>query len=119
MEGPPAAGTEVLLEIDRDIFTRQMIGKCAFSQVRFWRGGWCWMGCLHPAEIDVEVFQSQSKLIAVEPFWASSKLAALKTLDDQAETLDLSLCCRKLRVIIGHLRGQLAHQSMQGIDVER
>jgi hypothetical protein len=47
---------------------------------------------------------------AIEPFRPPSKLRALQALDDQPEPLHLDTRRSKLRVIIGHLRGKLAHQ---------
>jgi hypothetical protein len=75
--------------------------------------------CLRPRDIGVEVFQPESKLIAIEPFRPRSKLRALQALDDQPEPLHLGTRRSKLRVIVGHLRGKLAHQPMQCIDIDR
>jgi hypothetical protein len=58
-------------------------------------------------------------LIAIEPFRPPSKLRALQALDDEPEPLHLGMRRSKLRVIIGHLCGKLAHQPMQCIDVDR
>jgi hypothetical protein len=52
-------------------------------------------------------------------FRSSSKLPALQVLDDEAKPLYPSARCSKLCVIIGHLRGKLAHQSLQRIDLGR
>jgi len=89
-----------------------MVGKCLAP-----RGGFslgvidceCPIRCLRPRDIGVEVFQPQSKLIAIEPFRPPSKLRALQALDDEPESLHLGARRRKLRIVIGHLRGKLAH----------
>jgi hypothetical protein len=75
--------------------------------------------CLRPRDVGVEVFQSQSKLIAIEPFRPASELRALQALDDEPEPIHLGTRRSKSRVIIGHLGGELAHQPMQCIDIDR
>ena len=74
---------------------------------------------LRPRDIGVEIFQPESKLITIEPFRPTSKLHALQALDDKSEPLHLATRRSKLRIIIGHLRGKLAHQPMQCTDVDR
>jgi hypothetical protein len=74
---------------------------------------------LRPRDVGVEVFQSQSKLIAIEPFRPASELRALQALDDEPEPIHLGTRRSKSRVIIGHLGGELAHQPMQCIDIDR
>jgi hypothetical protein len=76
------------------------------------------MAGLRPCKIGVEVFQPERQLIAIEPFRPPSKLRALQALDYELEPLHLGTRRCKLRAIIGYLRGQLAHQTMQGIDVD-
>src|SRR5262245_22597663 len=77
------------------------------------------MACSHAGNIGVEVFQSESKLIAIDPFRAPSELRALEPPNDELESLDLGLRLRKLRLIVRHLRSQVAHQLVQRIDVRR
>ena len=99
-----------------------MVGKCLAPRGWFRLGVInydCPIRCLCPRDIGVEVFQSQSKLIAIEPFGPPSKLRALQALDDQPEPLDLGTRRCKLRVIIGYLCGKLAHQPMQCTDIDR
>src|SRR5262249_60050827 len=67
----------------------------------------------------VEVFQSESKLVAIDPFRAPSKLRALESPNDELEPLDLGLRLRKLGSIVRHLRGQVPHQLVQCIDIRR
>ena len=55
----------------------------------------------------------------IEPFRPPSKLRSLQALDDEPEPLHLGARRRKLRVVVDHLRGKLAHQPMQGIDIDR
>ena len=49
------------------------------------------MACLQAGNIGVEVFQSESKLVAIDPFRAPSELRALEPPNDQLESLDLGL----------------------------
>ena len=88
-----------------------MVGKCLAPRGGF-RLGWfrlgvidcdCPIRCLRPRDIGVEVFQPQSKLIAIEPFGPPSKLRALQALDDEPEPLDLGTRRGKLCVIIDDL----------------
>ena len=72
---------------------------------------------LRPCDISVEVFQSERKLVTVEPFRSWSELRALQTLNDQPETLDLDPCLHKFGSVTRCLRDQLAHQPMQRIGV--
>ena len=54
------------------------------------------MACSQAGNIGVEVFQSKSKLIALDPFRAPSELCALEAPDDELESLDLGLRLGKL-----------------------
>lgn len=54
------------------------------------------MAYLQPSNIGVEVFQPESKLVAIDPFRAPSELSALEPPNDELESLDLSLRLRKL-----------------------
>jgi hypothetical protein len=56
---------------------------------------------LRPRDVGVEVFQSQSKLIAIEPFRPASELRALQALDDEPEPIHLGTRRSKSRVILG------------------
>ena len=78
-----------------------------------------WMAGLRLCKIGVEVFQTERKLVAINAFRPTSKLHALQALDDKSEPLHLATRRCKLRIIIGHLRGKLAHQPMQCTDVDR
>jgi hypothetical protein len=49
------------------------------------------MAHLQAGDIGVEVFQTEGKLVAVDPFRAPSELRALEPSDDELESLDLSL----------------------------
>lgn len=77
----------------------------------------CSIRCLCPRHIGTEIFQSQSKLIVIEPLRSPPKLRALQALDDEPEPLHLGPRRSKLRVILGNFGGKLAHQAMQCIDV--
>src|SRR5437870_331162 len=77
------------------------------------------MACLQAGNIGVEVFQSESKLVAFDPFRAPSELRALEPPDDKPKSLDLGLRVGKLGSIVRHLRGQVMHQLVQRIDVRR
>jgi hypothetical protein len=74
---------------------------------------------LRPRDIGVEIFQPESKLITIEPFRPPTKLRPLQASDDEPQPFHLGTRRSQLRVIIGHLRGKLAHQPMQGIDIDR
>jgi hypothetical protein len=94
MESPAAAGTHTLINIDRYIFTRQMVGK-SLPVCRSLRTDivcrCCRMARLQAGYIGVEVFQSESKLVAIDPFRPPSKLGALEAPNDQLESVDLGL----------------------------
>src|SRR5258708_34983266 len=77
------------------------------------------MACLQAGNIGVEVFQSESKLVAIDPFRAPSELRALESLNDELEPLDLGLRLGKLGSIARHLRSQVTHQLVQLIDIRR
>ena len=49
------------------------------------------MARLQAGNIGVEVFQSESELVAIDPFRARSKLRALEPPNEEPESLDLSL----------------------------
>src|SRR5262249_31083374 len=74
---------------------------------------------LQAGNIGVEVFQSESKLVAIDPFRAPSKLRTLESPNDELEPLDLGLRLSKLGSIVRHLRGQVPHQLVQRIDIRR
>ena len=77
------------------------------------------MAGLRPRDIGVDIFQAEGKLVTIEPFRPSSELRALQVLDNEPEPLHLGTRRSKRRVIIGHLRSKLVHQSMQCIDIDR
>jgi len=54
------------------------------------------MARLQAGNIGVEVFQSESKLVAIDPFRPSSELRALEPPNDELESLDLGLRLGKL-----------------------
>jgi hypothetical protein len=72
---------------------------------------------LHPGNVDIEVFQAECKLITVEALRSPAELRALQVMNDRPETLDLGARSLQLGPLIGSLRGQVAYQPMQGIDV--
>ena len=49
------------------------------------------MARLQAGNIGVDVFQSESKLVAIDPFRPPSKLGALEAPNDQLESVDLGL----------------------------
>ena len=49
------------------------------------------MARLQAGNIGVEVFQSESKLVAIDPLRAPSELRALEPSDDELKSLDLGL----------------------------
>src|SRR5258708_5369261 len=77
------------------------------------------MACLQAGNIGVEVFQSESKLVAIDPFRAPSELRALESLNDELEPLDLGLRLGKLGSIPRRLRGKVTHKLVQLIDIRR
>ena len=77
------------------------------------------MACSQAGNIGVEVFQSESKLVAIDPFRAPSELRALEPPNDELESLDLGLRLGKLGSIVRHSRGQVTHQLVQRIDIRR
>jgi hypothetical protein len=68
---------------------------------------------------DAQRRESESKLVAIDPFRALSELRALEPPNDEPESLDLSLRLGKLGSIVRHLRSQVTHQPVQRIDVRR
>ena len=56
----------------------------------------CRLARLQARDIGVEVFQSQGKLVAIDPFRAPSELRALEPSDDELESFDLGLRLGKL-----------------------
>ena len=54
------------------------------------------MARLQAGNIGVEVFQSESKLVAIDPFRPPSELRALETPNDELESVDLGLRLGKL-----------------------
>jgi hypothetical protein len=74
---------------------------------------------LQAGNISVEVFQSESKLVAIDPFRPPSELRALEPPNDELESFDLGLRLAKLGSIVRHLRSQVAHQLVQCIDIRR
>ena len=79
----------------------------------------CRMACSQEGNIGVEVFQSESKLVAIDPFGAPSELRALEPPDDELESLDLGSRLGKLGSIVRHLRSEVTHQVVQRINVRR
>ena len=77
------------------------------------------MSGLCPRQIGVEIFERQRELIVVESFGASTELPTLQALDDETEPLDLSMRGDQLCIVTGDLRGELAHEQMQSINVDR
>jgi hypothetical protein len=51
---------------------------------------------LQARDIGVEVFQSEGKLVAIDPFRAPSELRALEPSDDELESFNLGLRLGKL-----------------------
>ena len=99
MERAAAAGADALINIDGHIFARQMVRK----SLPMWRGlrtdivcRCCRMARLQARNIGVEVFQSESKLVAIDLFRAPSELRALEPPNDELESLDLGLRLGKL-----------------------
>ena len=74
---------------------------------------------LRPGDVRIEVFQAESKLVAVDPFRPPSELRALEAPNDELESFDLGLRLAKLGSIVRHLRSQVAHQLVQCIDIRR
>src|SRR6516225_829532 len=107
MERAAAAGADALINIDGDIFARQMVGKSLPMWRRLRTDIVCrrgWMARLQARNIGVEVFQSESKLVAIDPFRAPSELRALEPSNDELESLDLGLRLDKLGSVVRHLR---------------
>ena len=72
---------------------------------------------LHPGNIDIEVFQTECKLITVQSLRPPAELRALQVMNDRPETLDLDARSLQLGPLIGGLRGHVAYQPMQRIDI--
>jgi hypothetical protein len=72
---------------------------------------------LHPGDIDLEVFETKRKLITIQSLRTAAELRALRALNDQSQALDLGACSRQLGSLTSGLRGQVAHQPMQRIDI--
>src|SRR5215475_12914890 len=122
MECTAAARAGFTVDINRHILARQMAGKSLPPQLAL--GASIALRsrrviCLRPCHVGVEVFQTEGKLIAVDPFRASSELQPLEPLNDEPKSLDLRPRLGELRLIARHLRSQVTHQLMQRIDVRR
>jgi hypothetical protein len=71
MECAAAARTNLVVDVERHFLARQMVGEPLTPRGGFGIVVVCgsrWMRHLCPRCIGVEVFQSQSKLIAIEPW---------------------------------------------------
>ena len=94
------------------VFARQMLGKSLPTWRRLRtdivrrRGR---MARLQARNIGVEVFQSEGKLVAIDPLRASSELRALQPLNDEPKSLDLRPRLDELRLIPRQLRSQVTH----------
>jgi len=121
MKRTATAGAYTVLDIEFDILPRQMVGKRRPPRRGFGivvqRDDW--MTYLCPGDIGVEVLQPKRELIAVDSFRSPSELRALQALDDEPKPFHLGTRCSKLRVILDHLCSKLAHQPMQGVNIDR
>ena len=72
---------------------------------------------LHPCNVDIEILQSERKLITVQPLRSPAKLRTLQMMNDRPETLYLGPCLRKLGSLVGGLGGHVTYQPMQRIDI--
>jgi hypothetical protein len=115
MEGAAAAWTVIALHIERHILARQMIGKWSAPRLGPGLGfliacRWRRLLCLRAADIGVEIFEPEGKLIGIEAFGAAPELPSLKLLYEALEALDL--------VVAGLDKGRhIAHQVVQKGDV--
>ena len=122
MERTAAARTDVPIDINFHILARQMAGKSLPPQLAIAAGivrRSLRVTCLRACNVGVEIFQPESKLVAIDPFRPSSELRPLEPRNDEPESLDLSLHPGKLCLIAGHLHSQITHQPVQRIDVRR
>jgi hypothetical protein len=122
MQRAAAARTGMPANIELYVLARQMIRKLRaprrgfggararrdYKEARF-----------DPGDIGLDVFEPEGQLIAIDTLRAPPELMALKPLNDETEPLDLGLRLNELGAIAILLRGQLAYQPMQRIDVIR
>lgn len=93
MESPTALGAGAAINVDRDLFAGQMIGKALPWGLLYGRGllGWrARLPDLSPPDVGVEILKTQVQLVRVKPFRAAAILASLQLTDDEAELLDLA-----------------------------
>ncbi len=86
VERTAAAGTDVLIDVLVHILAWQMAGKSLPPR--------CWLAassarrclrmmCLRSFNIGLKVFQTESQLIAIDPFRAAPELRALQPMNDE------------------------------------
>jgi hypothetical protein len=119
MKSTATTGTDGAPNVTGYVFARQAI--------RQWLTSWCRFGAviidarrqrrLHPGNVDIEIFQSERKLITVQSLRTLAKLRTLQVMNDRTKTLDLGARSLQLGPLIGGLRGHVAYQPMQSIDI--
>ena len=97
MERTAAARADVRIYIELNVLARQMIGQSPVLRRRFGGGivrRWLRMTCLETRNIGVEVFQSEGKLVAIDPFRPPPELRSLKPRNDKPGFVDFGLGLR-------------------------
>ena len=107
MKSAAATGTDCAGDVACYIFTRQAIRQRLTS--------WCRFGTIiidarrqrraHPGNVDIEVFETERKLIIVQPLRSPAELRALQALNNRLETVHLGARSLQFVPLIGGLRG--------------
>jgi len=108
---PAAARARLTVDLERDIFARQMIGQ------RFAPGAYLGRRVFrvcpdrrtafaNPRDIAIEVLERERHLVGIEAFGTPSELRPLKLIDDELKALDLAVAALDDR-------RHLAHQMVQ------
>jgi hypothetical protein len=94
MQQGATAWTGGCIDIDQHILARQMFGQCFVPRTFIGVAG-CDFGrrleSLSLCKIGLDIFEAKCKLIVIKASGPASELRALKLLDDQLETLDLTV----------------------------
>src|SRR5262249_51789579 len=107
MQCPATASADPVLDIEHDVFARQMIGQRLAPRwrIRVVRND-RWTALPDVADIAVDILQTERQLVGVDALGTAPELHSLKLFDDRLEALDLA-------VFVPNRRGDIAHQALQ------
>jgi hypothetical protein len=114
-----AAGAGLVLDVDDDLFVRQMRRQRAAIDPpprSRWFGG-CLVGLLRRSQRLLQVFQRKRQLIRIEPLGAATEAMTLQLVDDRDQPCDLALRAIRLAArrleLLGMARPLRQQQSPQ------